>query len=118
MTPTIELKAGSKGKFFFNLKAGNGEIILTSQMYASKPDAHAGIASLKANAPHDSQFERKIAKNDSPYFVLKAANGETIGRSEVYSSSSSMENGIKSVMRNAEPAETKDLTEIEAEAPV
>lgn len=118
MTPHIELKASPKGKFFFNLKAGNGEIILTSQMYATKPDALAGIASLKANAPHESQFERKVAKDESPYFVLKAANGETIGRSETYSSSTSMENGIKSVMRNAEIAETKDLTEIEAEAPV
>ena len=118
MTPTIELKAGQKGKFFFDLKAGNGEIILTSQMYVTKPEALAGIASLKANAPHDAQFERKIAKNDSPYFVLKATNGETIGRSETYSSPSSMENGIKSVMRNATIAEMRDLTEIEAEAPV
>ncbi|HVX40076.1 MAG TPA: YegP family protein [Gemmatimonadaceae bacterium] len=118
MKPVIELKPGQKGKFFFNLKAGNGEIIFTSQMYATKPDALAGIASLKTHAHDDSRFERKVAKNDSPYFVLKAVNGETIGRSETYASPSSMEHGLESVKRNAATAETRDLTEIEAEAPV
>jgi uncharacterized protein YegP (UPF0339 family) len=49
-------------------------------------------------------------KNGQPFFVLKAANGETIGRSEMYSSASAMENGIASVKRNAATATVDDLT--------
>ena len=45
-----ELKTSSNGKFFFNLKAANGQIIGTSPMFASEADRQAAIASLKANA--------------------------------------------------------------------
>jgi uncharacterized protein YegP (UPF0339 family) len=53
---------------------------------------------------------RKTAKDGSPYFVIKARNGETIGKSEMYSSSSGMENGIKSVRTNAPSAKLIDRT--------
>ena len=98
------------GQFMFNLKAGNHEIILSSERYTTKAAAENGIASVKTNAPNDAQFQRKTAKDGSPYFVLVAANGQTIGKSEMYSSPSAMENGIKSVMTNASSATTKDLT--------
>ena len=48
------------------------------------------------------------AKDGSPYFVLKAANGEPIGKSEMYKTTSSMENGIASVARNAPDAAVVD----------
>lgn len=107
----FELKSVGKGRFGFNLKAGNGQVVFTSGAYASKEAALAGIEAVKANALVDANFERKIAKNDEPYFVLKAANGEVLGRSEMYSSSSSMENGIKSVVTNAPAAKVTDLVE-------
>lgn len=66
--------------------------------------------SVKANAPNDAHFHRKTAKDDSPYFVLVAKNGQTLGKSEMYSSTSAMENGIASVKTNAPAATTKDLT--------
>lgn len=96
-------------KFYFRLKARNGEIILASEAYDSKQGAQNGINSVMKNVDGDN-FERKVAKDGRDYFVLKAANGATIGRSEMYKSKSGMENGIKSVMKNASEGVVKDLT--------
>lgn len=51
MAEKFELKKSKTGKFMFNLKASNGQVILTSQMYATKAAAQNGIASVKKNAP-------------------------------------------------------------------
>ena len=104
MDAKFEITRGDGGKYHFHLKAENGEIILTSQLYESKQGAQKGIASVKENAAEDARFERKTATNDAPYFVLKAANGEPIGTSETYSTAAAMEKGIESVKRNAPAA--------------
>jgi len=111
MASAFELKLNKNGQFMFNLKAGNGEIILTSQHYQTKASAEHGIASVKANAPLDAQYDRKTSTSGQPYFSLKAANGESIGRSEMYSSASAMEGGIASVKKNAPDATVKDMTD-------
>ena len=105
----FEIKSAAGSQFMFNLKAGNHETILTSENYASKQGAEDGVASVKANASIDGRYQRKTAKNDAQYFVLVAANGETIGKSEMYSSASAMESGIASVKANAPGATTKHL---------
>jgi uncharacterized protein YegP (UPF0339 family) len=51
MAGTFELKTAKSGQFHFNLKAGNGQVIATSEMYESKASALNGIASVKTNAP-------------------------------------------------------------------
>ncbi|MCR6631229.1 MAG: YegP family protein [Magnetospirillum sp.] len=66
--------------------------------------------SVKKNAPDDGRYDRKTAKDGSPFFVLKAANGQPIGKSEFYSSTSAMENGIASVKKNAPDAAVDDKT--------
>ena len=98
------------GYLVVNLKAGNGEVILTSELYAAKASAQNGIAAIRQNAQDDAQFERRSSKADEPYFVLKAANGEALGRSEMYSSAAAMENGIASVKKNAPDAAFADDT--------
>lgn len=108
MAAKFELKKGGNGQFMFNLKAGNGEVILTSEQYKDKQGAVSGIESAKANAADDARYERKTAKNGQTYFVLKAANSQTIGKSEMYSSPSGMENGIQSVKKNAPAARIED----------
>ena len=55
------------------------------------------------------RYERKTSTKGEPYFVLKAANNQVIGQSEMYSSPSAMEAGIASVMKNAPGADTVDL---------
>ena len=109
MAGKYDLKKSPSGKHMFNLKAANGQIILTSELYDSKKAAENGIASVKKNAGNDARFERKESKKGQPCFVLKAANGQTIGKSEMYSGKSGMENGIASVRKNAD-ARTEDNT--------
>ncbi|MGH7782304.1 MAG: YegP family protein [Candidatus Binatia bacterium] len=104
MAGKFELKTGASGKYHFNLKAGNGQIILTSETYDSHEGAKSGIESVRKNAPDDGNYERKTSSKGDPYFVLKAGNGQTIGKSEMYSSESAMENGIESVKTNAPDA--------------
>ena len=110
MSSYFELKSAAGAQFMFNLKAGNHEVVLTSESYATKQGATDGIDSVKANAPSDSQYERKTAADSSPYFVLKATNGQTIGRSQMYSSTSAMEAGIAAVKSGAPTATVKDIT--------
>lgn len=110
MSAKFELKQGGSGQFMFNLKAGNGEVILTSELYHQKEGALGGIESVRKNAADDGRFERKTAKNGAPFFVLTAASGQTIGKSEMYSSASAMEHGVESVKKNGPTAEIHDTT--------
>ena len=109
MAGYFECKTATNGQFMFNLKAGNHEVILTSELYTTKAACVAGIESVKKNAQVDGNFGRKVAKDDSHYFVLVAANHQTIGKSEMYSSTAAMEKGIASVKTNGPGASVKDL---------
>jgi uncharacterized protein YegP (UPF0339 family) len=110
MAGTFVVAAGKTGKIRFNLRSGNHQVILSSETYESKSAAENGIESVRKNSTDDARFERKTAKDGSPYFVLKAKNGEVIGKSEMYSSTSGRENGIKSVAANAPTAKVIDRT--------
>lgn len=104
----FEIKTGSSDKTMFNLKAGNGQVILTSQSYESKDGCKNGIESVKKNSQDDARFDRKVAKDGSPFFTLTSTNGQIIGKSEMYSSNDAMENGIASVKKNAPDADVDD----------
>ncbi|MAT43631.1 MAG: hypothetical protein CL609_14935 [Anaerolineaceae bacterium] len=110
MAGKFELKQLKNEQYLFNLKASNGQIILTSEQYKSKSGAVNGIESVRKNAVNESRFEVLESKNGEPYFVLKAGNGEVIGRSEIYSSDAACKNGIQSVMKNAPDAELVELS--------
>jgi uncharacterized protein YegP (UPF0339 family) len=92
------------GQDYFVLKAGNGEPILQSERYKSRKSCENGIASVRKNSQDENRFEVRAAKDGREYFVLKAANGQEIGRSQMYKSSSGCRNGMKSVARNAAEA--------------
>lgn len=111
MAGKFEILKSTAGNFRFNLKAGNGQIILSSESYETKAAAQNGAESVKKNAADESRFDRRKNKNGDSYFVLKAGNGQEIGRSESYSSEAGLENGIQSVRNNAPEAEIVDLTE-------
>ena len=113
MPGKFELKQAKNGKYFFNLKSGNGEIVLTSQMYADRGGCENGIASVKTNATSESQFDVMEDNAGKPYFVLKAKNSQVIGRSQSYASKSSLKKGIASVMRNAPEAR---IVEVQAQS--
>ena len=105
-----------KGKYHFNLVASNSEVILTSQLYASRRGALKGIASVTKNAPiapvvdttakkvveaGNPKFEIFAGKDGKCYFRLIAANAKAIGHSEGYNTLAACKNGIKSVQKNA-----------------
>lgn len=111
-----ETKTGVK----FDLKATNGEVILTSEVYSGEAACKKGIESVKKNAPAATvenqtvegytvqkhpKFEIYADKAGEFRFRLKATNGEIIGVSEGYKALKSAENGIASVQKNAPDAE-------------
>ncbi len=106
----FEITTRKNGEYQFNLKATNGQVILTSQGYKSKATCLNGVESVKKNSQDEKRFEVKQASNGKPYFNLMATNGQVIGSSQMYASEATMQNGIASVMKNAPEAEIVDLT--------
>ena len=104
----------------FDLKASNGETILTSEVYTTEAACRKGIASVAKNGPvagvedqtvegyeavKHPKFEMYEDKAGEFRFRLKAVNGEVIGTSEGYAAKASCRNGIASVQKNAAEAE-------------
>lgn len=110
MAAKFELKHTEGGEFTFNLKASNGQVVLTSQTYADRKSALKGIESVRKHAAKEGNFERKVASNGKHYFVLNASNGQVIGKSQMYASAATMAGGIASVAGNAAGADVNDLT--------
>ena len=107
----------------FDLKAGNGEVIATSEVYTSKSACMNGIASVKKNsviADVEDQtvdgFEKKKNPKYEVYtdkkgefrFRLKASNGEIIATGEGYKAKAGCLNGIESIKKNAPDAEISE----------
>ena len=112
------IKTNEKGSRFV-LKAGNGEVIAVSQMYASLDGCVNGVASVKNNAPEANVedqtvegFETKKHPKFEVYkdkagefrFRLKAKNGEIIATGESYKAKASCLKGIESIKKNAPEA--------------
>lgn len=97
-------------QYHWDLKSGNNEPILSSERYTSKQGAEGGIASCRINSPIDARYTRLTSKANEPYFVLKGANGEIIGTSEMYSSVAARDNGIAACKRDGPTAAIQDNT--------
>jgi uncharacterized protein YegP (UPF0339 family) len=108
MAGKFEIFKDKKGEFRFRLKAGNGQIILTSEGYKSKSSCKNGIESVRKNASDSGRFESKETKAGKYMFNLKAGNNQVIGTSESYNSTASRDNGIASVQNNAPDAKMND----------
>ena len=109
MAGKFEIKKAEDGQFMFNLKAANGQVILTSDLYMTKTSAENDVESVRINSARGGAFEERTNSQGGSYFVLKAANGQEIGRSVEYSSKEAMEKGITSVAENAPEAEVDDV---------
>ena len=110
----------------FDLKATNGQVILTSEVYTTEAACRNGIESIKKNAPianMENQTEENFETVTNPKFEmyqdkagefrfrLKARNGEIIGTSEGYTAKAGCLNGIESVRKNAPEAEVEEQGE-------
>lgn len=104
----------------FDLKATNGQVIATSEVYSSEDACKKGIASVQKNAPAAAvedqtvegyaeekhpKFEVYTDKAGEFRFRLKATNGQVIATGEGYKAKASCLNGIESVKNNAPDAE-------------
>ena len=115
----------------FNLVAGNGEVIATSQVYKSAATAKKGIASVAATAPVaniENQTEKDFKAAVNPKFEvykdkkgefrfrLKAKTGQIIATGEGYSKVDSCLKGVASVQKNAKEAKVEAKLEAKTEA--
>lgn len=110
MSGWFELSKSSDNQFRFVLKAGNGEIILTSELYTTKSSAENGIHSVQTNSSLDERYEKKVAANGKFHFNLKAANHQVIGTSQLYASAQGRDTGIASVKNNGSTTVLKNNT--------
>ena len=108
--PKYEVYQGNNGQFYFRLTARNGQNILSSEGYASKASCKSGIESVKNNGTNDERFEIKEATNGKFYFSLLAANGQVIGKSQMYATAETCQGGIEAVQRVAAEAGVEDTT--------
>ena len=108
----------------FDLKAGNGEVIATSEVYSSEESCRKGIASVQKNAPvaavedqtvegfaaeKHPKFEMYTDKAGEFRFRLKSTNGQITAVSEGYKAKTSCVNGIESVKKNAPDAPVEEV---------
>ncbi len=97
-------------QFHWDLKAGNAETILSSQLYSARSGAETGIESCRTNSAQDARYTRLTSTDAKPYFVLKAVNGEIIGTSQMYSSEAARDHGITACKKNGPSKVTQDDT--------
>lgn len=81
----------------FNLHAGNGQIVLSSQKYESRAGAWNGAFAVQDAAALEGSFEIKTSTDNRFYFTLTAQNGQIVGVSQLYTAKSSAQAGIDSV---------------------
>ena len=113
--PKYVLKSATDDRYYFNLTARNGQVILTSQMYTSKSNATKGIESVQVNSSLEDRFALYKSSDGQFYFNLKANNNQIIGTSEMYSSAEMRDKGVDSAKVNGATVETEDLTSDEAD---
>ena len=120
----FEIKKTKNDGFMFNLKAGNGEVIATSETYNSLDACKNGINSVITNAPEaavedqtvegfatekDPKFELYADKKGEFRFRLKAKNGQIIATGEGYKAKAGCKNGIESIKKNVVDAKIVEV---------
>ena len=120
----FEIKKTKNDGFMFNLKAGNGEIIATSETYNSLDACKNGINSVITNAPEaavedqtvegfatekNPKFELYTDKKGEFRFRLKAKNGQIIATGEGYKAKAGCKNGIESIKKNVVDAKIVEV---------
>ena len=114
----------TKTGFKFDLKAGNGEVIATSETYNSLDACKNGINSVITNAPEaavedqtvegfatekNPKFELYTDKKGEFRFRLKAKNGQIIATGEGYKAKAGCKNGIESIKKNVVDAKIVEV---------
>lgn len=107
--PKFEMLVGKDGKFYFHLKAANGEIVLSGRGFATKYEAIQSIASVMRYGAYESRFLRRETAEGRYFFQLQAPSGRLLGWSEMYHSKQGRDNGIIAVRRAVQFGRVLDL---------
>lgn len=116
----FDVKQASNGDWYFNLKAGNNQVIGTSEMYASKSNAERGARTVRAlvrlqystkAAPQRESFELFKGEDGKTYFRLRSGNGEIMLGSQGYTTKQSAEKGLASVETNGSDSSSYEIFE-------
>lgn len=110
MNGWFDVNRSKSDDFYFVLKSGNGEVVLTSEMYGTRATTDQGIASVQSNSGDDARYERATSSDGKFRFNLKAANHQVIGTSQAYETEGSRDAGISSVKANGKSKTVKDNT--------
>jgi uncharacterized protein len=120
----FDVKQASNGDWYFNLVAGNGAVIGSSELYASKSNAERGGRSVRAlvrlarnatqAAPRRESFELFKGEDGKSYFRLRAANGEIMLGSQPYASNTNARGGIASVLANGSDTASYEIFETDS----
>ena len=105
---TFEIFRDKDGDLRVRLKTTKGEVILTSEGYATRAEAEEGIEVVRKLAPEAMNYERKQT-TAGHRFTLQSYSGEVLGTSELFASSSAQDKAIKTLKREAPEAEVDEL---------
>lgn len=94
----FDIFQGADDRYYFNLRAANGEIVLASQGYAAEASAFNGTFSVADNGLDADNYEIAESADGGYYFNLKASNGRVIATSEVYASRYNAERAVDSII--------------------
>ena len=115
----FEIFQSSKNKkFYFNLKARNGQIILRSQPFETISDCKSKIIIVRKKGTDPVAFIRKKTSSRKHHFQLQSTSLQILGMSQMYTTKYGMEKGIRSVMANAPEGQIIDLTDTQKEGTI
>lgn|SRR5574344_41396 len=100
--------ACGNGEYQFNLKASNGQIVLTGAICKTKIDCLTAIKSVQKNVAVKSRFAVREDGGGRWYFELRSSGGRVLGTSQLYSSERSLRLGIETVVFNAGDSQVFD----------
>lgn len=110
MASNFRIKRSTDGQYHFTLEADNSQVVLSSERYKDKASALKGIASVRKHAPDAQRYGKLVSSGGQAYFVLKAANGQVVGTSQMYASEATRDAGIQACVANALSATLVDTT--------
>lgn len=99
----VDVAAGETGKFHFNFHAKNGQIVLSSEAYATEAAAFNGAFAVQVEGQAAAAYTLKQNAAGGFFFTVKAQNGEVIGTSQQYTTKASAEAGM-AALRTLLPA--------------
>ena len=99
----------SNQKYYFRLKARNGQVVLSGNPHASVEAVKASIEAVKERSKDAANFKTNATATGKFTFSLRSSENKSLGNSQSYKSEKSMKNGIGAVARAADGATTVEV---------